>query len=119
MLHSRGAHRNRERPGPWRHRQRAPLHHRPGATQSQADASYVLFLGVKTGNVALRYLLSNKESAQKIVYVGEGELYFEDPSFVKAEREIYTFTTRSLLGRKVKELNVDGADISFFGTKTP
>ncbi|MBC7427882.1 MAG: hypothetical protein H7336_04665 [Bacteriovorax sp.] len=85
---------------------------------SQVNASYVLFLGVKTGNVALRYLLSNKESAQKIVYVGDGEMYFEDPDFVNTQREMYTFTTRSLLGRKVKELNINGSDISFFGTKT-
>ncbi|MBC7713337.1 MAG: hypothetical protein H7177_08360 [Rhizobacter sp.] len=85
---------------------------------SQTNASYVLFLGVKTGNVAIRYLLDNKESAQKIVYVGDGEMYFEDPAFINSQREMYTFTTRSLLGRKVKELNINGTDISFFGTKT-
>ncbi len=85
---------------------------------SQTNASYVLFLGVRTGNISLRYLLANKESAQKIVYVGDGEMYFEDPDFVNTQREMYTFTTRSLLGRKVKELNINGSDISFFGTKT-
>jgi hypothetical protein len=86
--------------------------------ESQENAAYVLFLGVKTGNVLTRYLLSNKESAQKIVYVGDGEMYFEDPNFKESQRELYTFTTRSLLGRKVKELNIDGADVTFFGTKT-
>lgn len=85
---------------------------------SQTNASYVLFLGVRTGNISIRYLLSNKESAQKIVYVGDGEMYFEDPDFVITQREMYTFTTRSLLGKKVKELNINGSDISFFGTKT-
>ena len=85
---------------------------------SQTNASYVLFLGVRTGNISLRYLLSNKESAQKIIYIGEGEMYFEDPDFVGTQRELYTFTTRSLLGKKVKELNINGSDISFFGTKT-
>lgn len=85
---------------------------------TQANASYVLFLGVKTGNVSLRYLLANKESAQKVVYVGDGQMYFEDPDFVNTQREIYNFTTRNLLGRKVKELNIDGSDVSFLGTKT-
>jgi hypothetical protein len=84
---------------------------------TQDAAAYVMFLGVKNGNVLLRYLLDNKESAQKIVYVGEGEMYFEDPDFVGTQRELYTFTTRTLLGRKVKELNIDGSEISFFGTK--
>jgi hypothetical protein len=83
----------------------------------QDNAAYVMFLGVNNGNVLIRYLLDNKETAQKIVYVGEGEMYFEDPDFVGTQRELYTFTTRSLLGRKVKELNVDGGDISFLGTK--
>ena len=84
--------------------------------ESKENASYMLFLGVKTGNIVIRYLLDNKESAQKIVYVGDGEMYFEDPDFVNTQRELYTFTTRSLLGKKVKELNIDGSNISFYGT---
>jgi hypothetical protein len=84
--------------------------------KNQDNASYVLFLGVKTGNTLIRYLLDNKESAQKIVYVGDGEMYFEDPDFVGTQRELYTFTTRSLLGKTVKELNINGTDVSFFGT---
>lgn len=86
--------------------------------ESKTNASYVLFLGVKTGNIVMRYLLDNKESAQKIVYVGDGEMYFEDPDFVDTQRELYTFTTRSLLGKKVKELNIDGSYVSFYGTTT-
>lgn len=85
--------------------------------QSKDKASFILFLGVKTGNTLIRYLLDNKESAQKIVYVGDGEMYYEDPDFVGTQRELYTFTTRSLLGKIVKELNINGSDVSFFGTK--
>ncbi|MBY0413018.1 MAG: hypothetical protein K2Q18_02580 [Bdellovibrionales bacterium] len=85
--------------------------------ESMDAASYVLFLGVKNGNMLVRYLLDNKETAQKIVYVGEGEMYFEDPDFVDSARELYTFNTRTLLGRKAKELNIDGSDITVFGTK--
>ena len=85
--------------------------------KSKEEASYILFLGVKTGNMLLRYFLANKETAQKIVYVGDGEMYYEDPTFVDTQREIYTFTTRSLLGKKVKELNINAEDVSFFGTK--
>lgn len=81
-------------------------------------ADYVLFLGVKTGNVLLKYLLANKESAQKIIYVGDGEMYFENPDFVSGQRELYTLTTRSLLGKKIKELNIDAGMVSFFGSKS-
>lgn len=79
-------------------------------------AAYVMYAGVKSGNIMVRYLLSNKESAQKIVYVGEGEMYFEDPDFIGSKRETYTFTTRTLLGQKKKELVIDGSAISFFNT---
>lgn len=86
--------------------------------QEMNGASYILYAGVKTGNVLVKYLLANKESAQKIVYVGDGEMYFEDPSFTSSSRETFTFTTRSLLGQKKKELSIDGGAISFFNTNT-
>ena len=79
-------------------------------------ASYVLFAGVKTGNILVRYLLTNKESAQKILYVGDGEMAFESPNFSSSQRETYTFTTRNLLGQKKKELIISGDAISFFNT---
>lgn len=83
---------------------------------SNSDASYVMYAGVKNGNIMIRYLLNNKESTQKIIYVGEGEMYFEKASFNKGERETYTLTTRNLLGQKNKELVIDGSSISFFNT---
>lgn len=86
--------------------------------EGNAGASYVLYAGVKSGNVMLRYLLNNKESAQKIVYVGDGEMYFEDPDFSDSNRETFTFTTRNLLGQKKKELIIDGSLINYFNTST-
>lgn len=83
---------------------------------SASGASAVMYAGVKTGNVMIRYLLNNKESAQKIVYVGDGEMYFEDSEFLDSYRETFTFTTRNLLGQKRKELIIDGGAISYFNT---
>ena len=83
---------------------------------SSVGASLVMYAGVKTGNIMVRYLLSNKEVAQKIVYVGDGEMYFEHAEFTNSKRETYTLTTRNLMGQKRKELNIDGEQISFFNT---
>ena len=83
---------------------------------TSANASYVLYAGVKTGNIMVRYLLSNKESAQKIVYVGDGEMFFEDASFTNSNRETFSFTSRNLLGQKQKELIISGEAISYFNT---
>lgn len=85
-------------------------------TNGPVGASFVLFAGVKTGNILVRYLLNNKETAQKIVYVGDGEMYFEDAEFIASEREVFELTTRNLLGQKRKELIIDGSLINFFNT---
>lgn len=86
--------------------------------EEKARASYTLFAGVKSGNVMIRYLLSSKEIAQKIIYVGDGEMYFEDPDFSNSVRETFTFTTRNLLGQKRKELIIDGSSINYFNSQT-
>jgi len=83
---------------------------------SSAGASLVMYAGVKTGNIMVRYQLRNKEVAEKIVYVGDGEMYFEHAEFTSSNRETYTLTTRNLMGQKRKELNIDGEQISFFNT---
>lgn len=80
-------------------------------------ASYLMILGVSPGNVMLRYLLSNNVSSQKIIYLGDGEMYYEDPIFNEGKREVYNFSTRSLLGKKVKELNIQADKVGFFGAK--
>lgn len=85
--------------------------------EEKSQASYTLFAGVKSGNVMIRYLLSSKEIAQKIVYVGDGEMYFEDPDFSNSVRETFTFTTRNLLGQKRKELIIDGTAINYFNSQ--
>lgn len=81
-----------------------------------SGASFVMYAGVRTGNIMIRYLLNNKEVAQKIVYVGDGEMYFEDPEFINSNRETFIFTTRNLLGQKRKELVINDDAISFFNT---
>jgi len=81
-------------------------------------ASYVMYAGVKSGNILLRYHLNNNEDAQKVIYVGEGEMYFENANFTAGNRDIYSLTTRNLLGYKRKELVIQGNQITFFNSKT-
>jgi hypothetical protein len=83
---------------------------------TQKLANYVLFSGVKNGNVLLKYLLSNKETAQKVIYVGEKEMYFEAADFSESERELYSFTTRNLMSSKEIELSISPDLIKAFNT---
>ena len=41
---------------------------------------------------------------------------YEQPIFNESTREIYSFTTRNLLGQKNKELNISGDLINYFAT---
>ena len=82
------------------------------------SAEYVMVAGVAPGNHMLKYSLKNKETASKIIYVGDGELYYDNPEFEHMGRDIYTFTTRSLLGKKIKELNINTEDVKMYGSSS-
>lgn len=84
---------------------------------TQDEAAYVLFMGTPSGNVLVRYMLSNNETASKISYVGDGEVYFEAPKFEESTREMFTLNTRSLLGTKIRELNIQAQDVKLFGDR--
>lgn len=82
------------------------------------EAKYVFFMGTGTGNVLIRYLLNNSKTMATVAHVGEGEVYFEAPMFETGSRELFTLNTRSLLGTKIRELNINAQDVSLFGVNT-
>ena len=86
-------------------------------TETRENANYVLYTGIKNGNVLLKYYLSNNETAQKVVYVGEREMYFEASEFLNGEREVFSFATRNLMSSKKSELDINAEDINVFNTR--
>ncbi len=82
---------------------------------TREEAKYVMFAEVPIGNVMIRFMLNSKEITQKIVFVGEGELYYEDPNFAEAKRETFSLTTRNLLSQKKKELVLNPDSIKYLG----
>lgn len=86
-------------------------------TETRDDANYVLYTGIKNGNVLLKYYLSNNKTAQKVVYVGEREMYFEASEFLNGEREVFSFSTRNLMSSKKSELDIHAEDINVFNTR--
>lgn len=81
------------------------------------NRQFIMFTGVKSGNVLIRYK-KGSETAEKIVYVGEAEIFFEEPTFVEGERISFDLTTRSLLSSKKKELNLEPTDVKLFNSNT-
>lgn len=70
------------------------------------DAKYIMFLGIAPGNFVIRYLLDSNESAQKIAYVGDGEMFYDDSSFIEKSREVYSLSQRNIMSTKLKELDI-------------
>lgn len=83
----------------------------------KSNPAFVMFTSVKTGNVLVKYNHFGS-TAQKIIYVGEGELYYQNPKFVDGERESFELTTKNLLANNEKNLDVLNRDLKVFNTNT-
>jgi hypothetical protein len=79
-------------------------------------ADYVLLTGIKTGNVLVSYLLEKGEKAQKVVYVGEGEMYFEHADITSGSRVTVGLMSRNIMGQVQKGLSLDPEKLMFFAT---
>jgi hypothetical protein len=85
-------------------------------TEVHTDAHFVLFAGMKNGNLLLKYYLNNKETAQKVIYIGENEMFYDEARFQNGERDLYTFTTRNLMSSKNTDLAIAPELITIFNT---
>lgn len=82
---------------------------------TENNKKFVMFLGVKSGNILLKYNVEGK-TAQKIIFVGDSEIYFEEPSFISGERETFELVSKSMLANNLKELNISNRDVKLFNT---
>jgi hypothetical protein len=85
--------------------------------ETDKEKVYIMFLGVRSGNILLRYQTKDLD-AEKIIYVGENEIYFEEPYFKAGNRESFEITTRNILSSRAKGLNVNGSDVKIFNSST-
>ncbi len=83
---------------------------------ARAGADYVLISGVKSGNILISYLLDRGEKAQKVIYVGDGEMYFEHANINAGSRITVSLTSRNIMGQVQKGLSLDPEKLVFFAT---
>lgn len=83
---------------------------------SRQGADYIVLSGVKSGNVLVSYLLEKGDRAQKVVYVGEGEMYFEHANITSSSRVTVGLTSRNIMGLVQKGLSLDPEKLQFFAT---
>ena len=83
---------------------------------SANQARFVMYTGVRSGNLLLKYNINNRETAQKVIYIGDNEMYFEEADFTAGERDLYTFNTRNIMSAKSTELSVAPELINVFNS---
>lgn len=83
--------------------------------KSDSKKDYVLFMGVQSGNILIKYLMSTQTS-QKIIYLGEGELFYDESIFNASKRESFELFTRSLMAKGEVAMNIRPENISYFNT---
>lgn len=86
---------------------------------SEADdsARFVLFVGVDTGNVTIRYLTSSRNISQRITMVAADQILYDLPVITESKVHsfgLYEMESLSLLPR---ELTLSGKNIRPFGQK--
>lgn len=83
---------------------------------TEANKKYILFAGIKSGNVLIKYKMNLGPISQKIIYIGEEEIYYEYPEFENIQRESFEIVSRSLMSTKNKELNTSASNLKIFNT---
>ncbi len=82
----------------------------------QRNYRYVLYSGVKAGNIVIRYLLTNGRIAQKISHIVSDEILFEMGHISFPALEKLSLVERHALGSTTSELDVSQKNISIFNT---
>jgi hypothetical protein len=78
--------------------------------------SYVLFIGVEPGNAFLSYLTRDRDTASKIIFVTESEVYFDTNEFIFKKLDEFDLVENHILASKNLELVLNQSEISILGT---
>lgn len=84
-------------------------------TTQESSYKYILYVGVEPGNSVVRFLDSNGETHEKLVFLAENEVTFE--YFQVRDPFAFRFEAFEInpLSQKAKELTISSAQINLFG----
>jgi hypothetical protein len=81
------------------------------------DYSYIMYIGVKAGNVLLSYSHSQGETISKIIHVHEHELTFDSNFYEDVVDEKVTFVEEDLLSKDKAPLILSEVQVNHFAKK--
>ncbi|MCY4524807.1 MAG: hypothetical protein OXB84_08715, partial [Halobacteriovoraceae bacterium] len=82
--------------------------------QSSDDALFVLYIGVNPGNRLIKYHTFNDKISEKVVFLGEGEVFYDDANFWGPGLQRIALFEKKLMGNNQSELVIEGEQITYF-----
>lgn len=78
------------------------------------NPQFVLFIGVAPGNTMIGYDFSNQKKINKIIYLTENEVYFENEEFSRNANYNFSLYSKELMSQGKTALNVNSETVASF-----
>ena len=84
--------------------------------EGDSDVRYVLVVGLTPGNILLRYRTKKNLHAEKLVHLGQDEIYFEPSALHLPQTDEFQLMEKNLLSNIESELSIDEEKLHYFNT---
>jgi hypothetical protein len=75
--------------------------------RNDSDYSYIMFIGVKTGNSIIHFKKSNNQITNKIIHISSNEIYYEPNFYATIKSDTFSLYEENLLSKCKSLLDVD------------
>ena len=82
--------------------------------ESEDDIHFVLYIGVSPGNRLIKYRTFNDKISEKVVFLGDGEVFYDKIGIWRPGLEKIALFEKKLMGQYPSELVIDGDQIRYF-----
>ena len=82
-------------------------------TDSRKKAKYILFAGVRPGNIVLQYLFKDKSIGEKILSVFSGEVFYDHSKFIEKREYNFSLWKKDILSGEIESLNLPRENIRY------
>jgi len=80
--------------------------------RSEADYSYILFVGVSTGNTIINFRNVHGQDTNKIIYLAPKEIYYEPNFYAEVSTDSISFFEEGLRSKCIGMLDIDSDKIA-------
>ena len=82
--------------------------------ESENDVHFIFYIGISAGNRLIKYKTFNDKISEKVVFVEEGNIFYDTIQFFGPKLTKITLFEKKLMGKYPSELVIDGDQIKYF-----